>query len=264
MSSLGTELIQNCNNNNMFANSFNENSLDTSINVSTHDKFKNKRQNKGSTNIESKYEEYKNKEITIDSRYKTELCKNFICYNKCKYGYRCRFAHGLKDLVLKEKKVKSQAECMSFKEVGLCKYGDNCDLTHSEICLNYDEIFLEKNDLLLSHESLYSLENKLINQNYCSNNTTYCDSHYNSSPSSNSNSNYNSDNLSVKNETKTNIELKDSQYCLYNYYSKYLKNLINKFLNYNKNEDNNSRLPIFQNITNNYNNEIKNSNYKNN
>ena len=31
--------------------------------------------------------------------YKTELCRNWLIYKKCKYGDRCQFAHGEDDLI---------------------------------------------------------------------------------------------------------------------------------------------------------------------
>ena len=33
-----------------------------------------------------------------ESKYKTELCKNWVDIGVCKYGKRCRFAHGYDEL----------------------------------------------------------------------------------------------------------------------------------------------------------------------
>ncbi len=37
----------------------------------------------------------------IDPKYKTELCKSFIAKGMCRYKYKCRFAHGINDLMKK-------------------------------------------------------------------------------------------------------------------------------------------------------------------
>ena len=45
------------------------------------------------------FEEEKRK----DPKYKTELCKSFMEENFCKYGNKCRYAHGENELVIKTK-----------------------------------------------------------------------------------------------------------------------------------------------------------------
>ena len=35
------------------------------------------------------------------TKFKTELCKEFILYSFCKYGFKCKFAHGKSELMLK-------------------------------------------------------------------------------------------------------------------------------------------------------------------
>lgn len=64
------------------------------------------------------YQMYRYQQALLDPKYKTELCKSFISEGFCRYRYKCRFAHGLQDLISKNKprnnsenpdtKVKSQ------------------------------------------------------------------------------------------------------------------------------------------------------------
>jgi len=42
---------------------------------------------------------FRKKESERDPRYKTELCKTFINTGYCNYTYKCRFAHGIHDLM---------------------------------------------------------------------------------------------------------------------------------------------------------------------
>lgn len=75
---------------------------------------------------------YRNQQSFMDPKYKTELCKTFITEGFCKYNLRCRFAHGLMDLIPKKKQIKSSAECPSFSLVGFCQFGERCGMTHSD------------------------------------------------------------------------------------------------------------------------------------
>lgn len=56
--------------------------------------------------------------------YKTELCRSFVETGKCKYGKKCRFAHGVEELrpVLRHPKYKTQI-CACFYNTGFCPYG---------------------------------------------------------------------------------------------------------------------------------------------
>ena len=47
------------------------------------------------------YYEYKTVQSQIDPKYKKELCNNFITTGNCKYNLKCRFAHGINDIVKK-------------------------------------------------------------------------------------------------------------------------------------------------------------------
>eukprot|EP00020_Sapocribrum_chincoteaguense_P003887 CAMPEP_0170749628 /NCGR_PEP_ID=MMETSP0437-20130122/10495_1 /TAXON_ID=0 /ORGANISM="Sexangularia sp." /LENGTH=304 /DNA_ID=CAMNT_0011088561 /DNA_START=175 /DNA_END=1089 /DNA_ORIENTATION=- len=64
---------------------------------------------------------------------KTELCRAFMEGAYCKYGNRCKFAHGHEELrpVLRHSKYKS-VKCRSFHETGACAYGQRCRFIHNE------------------------------------------------------------------------------------------------------------------------------------
>jgi len=65
------------------------------------------------------------------SRYKTELCRQFIENGECKYGDKCQFAHGLQDLkdVNRHPKYKTDY-CKTFHSKGFCPYGPRCHFIH--------------------------------------------------------------------------------------------------------------------------------------
>lgn len=74
---------------------------------------------------------------TIDNKYKTELCNNFMATGYCKYESRCRFAHGKHELVIKKVTgFYKQRNCESFFTKGTCPYGSRCTFRHDERTLD--------------------------------------------------------------------------------------------------------------------------------
>jgi len=72
-------------------------------------------------------EEYKRK-------YKTEMCKNWELRGTCKFGDKCCFAHGRKELkakVLTHVKYKTKP-CKQYHQTGNCPYGQRCQYLHKE------------------------------------------------------------------------------------------------------------------------------------
>jgi len=72
-------------------------------------------------------EEYKRK-------YKTEMCKNWELRGNCKFGDKCCFAHGRKELkakVLTHIKYKTKP-CKQYHQTGYCPYGQRCQYLHKE------------------------------------------------------------------------------------------------------------------------------------
>jgi len=66
--------------------------------------------------------------------YKSELCKSFMETGHCKYGGKCQYAHGEKELrfVKKSKNYKTQM-CKAFWTTGYCKYGTRCCFLHNDL-----------------------------------------------------------------------------------------------------------------------------------
>ncbi|XP_028818029.1 mRNA decay activator protein ZFP36 [Denticeps clupeoides] len=67
------------------------------------------------------------------NRYKTELCRSFQESGSCKYGGKCQFAHGEKELrgLHRHPKYKTEA-CRTFYNFGYCPYGTRCHFIHEE------------------------------------------------------------------------------------------------------------------------------------
>lgn len=65
-------------------------------------------------------------------KYKTEICKNFEIYKRCKFGDKCCFAHGLEEL--RERTHLNDSYklkvCKNYHEIGYCKYGQRCQYVH--------------------------------------------------------------------------------------------------------------------------------------
>src|SRR4051812_46740330 len=68
---------------------------------------------------------------TSDDLFKTELCRSYESTGACKYGAKCRFAHGQAELrpVARHPKYKTQ-HCKTFREQGHCPYGARCKFIH--------------------------------------------------------------------------------------------------------------------------------------
>lgn len=77
----------------------------------------------------------KKKTVTDDTKYKTEMCKNWIELGKCNYGKKCKFAHGKHELVEKHvpnrNRYKSK-KCNSFFTTMFCPYGVRCMFAHEQ------------------------------------------------------------------------------------------------------------------------------------
>ena len=81
------------------------------------------------------YLDYDGKVIrTIPEKHKTELCKNFSERGHCRYGDKCRFAHGYQELksVRNSNDHYRQRKCKGFWENNHCKYGRRCQFSHHQ------------------------------------------------------------------------------------------------------------------------------------
>jgi hypothetical protein len=70
-------------------------------------------------------------------KHKTELCKNFSELGRCPYNKRCRFAHGVHELVqLPSAQSFRKRRCNGFWKNGYCSYGKRCQFGHE--CVEWD------------------------------------------------------------------------------------------------------------------------------
>lgn len=65
-----------------------------------------------------------------ENRYKTELCRSFRETGVCRYGNKCRFAHGIGELRPRIQPILYKTEkCQNHPN---CKYGPRCRFIHDE------------------------------------------------------------------------------------------------------------------------------------
>lgn len=69
-----------------------------------------------------------------DSKFKTEMCKNWEKQGSCPYNNKCRFAHGKNELMIKEinASIHKVKDCYTFFKYGYCLYGRRCCYRHDE------------------------------------------------------------------------------------------------------------------------------------
>ena len=68
------------------------------------------------------------------SRYKIELCFQFMETGYCQFGDRCLYAHGkfeLRPCTYRHQKFKTQL-CKAFHEDGFCSFGNRCSFIHTQ------------------------------------------------------------------------------------------------------------------------------------
>jgi hypothetical protein len=69
------------------------------------------------------------------TKYKTEMCKNWIENNFCRYGNKCQFAHGGVEMIQKNDQANTKyksKKCQSFFSNGFCLYGNRCLFRHED------------------------------------------------------------------------------------------------------------------------------------
>lgn len=98
-----------------------------------HQQETSKSQNNESRKLERSASEPDRRSIQSNSsRYKTELCRPFEENGTCKYGDKCQFAHGMKELRSMARHPKYKTElCRTFHSTGLCPYGPRCHFIHN-------------------------------------------------------------------------------------------------------------------------------------
>jgi len=65
-------------------------------------------------------------------KFRTEMCKNYELYGKCKFGDECSFAHSREQLMIKtDVSVLYKTKlCKKFSTTGYCPYGVRCQFIH--------------------------------------------------------------------------------------------------------------------------------------
>ena len=79
------------------------------------------------------YNEKRNRDELNNYRmkWKTEMCKYWEMYGKCKYGNNCAFAHGESELNKRKLSFNYKTKpCKQFFELGYCSYGIRCQFSH--------------------------------------------------------------------------------------------------------------------------------------
>ncbi|KAJ1674638.1 hypothetical protein EV182_002865 [Spiromyces aspiralis] len=67
-----------------------------------------------------------------ETLYKTELCSSWTRNGQCRYGNKCRFAHGKCELRERPRHHRYRTKlCRNFTAKGYCPYGDRCDFIHA-------------------------------------------------------------------------------------------------------------------------------------
>ena len=65
------------------------------------------------------------------SKFKTELCKNWIEAGFCRYRDTCKFAHGKEEMVFSKHSSQSKNKnCKTYFKTGQCPYGPRCIFDH--------------------------------------------------------------------------------------------------------------------------------------
>ena len=87
------------------------------------------------------YSQHSSNSKTDKTKYKTEMCKNWIEVGLCRYGNKCQFAHGDLELMGKATPINAKYKsktCTTFQERLFCPYGKRCLFRHEDRTL--DEI----------------------------------------------------------------------------------------------------------------------------
>ena len=67
------------------------------------------------------------------SLYKTELCRSYEEVGYCRYGDKCQFAHGEKELRIINRHPRYKTEiCKTYHTIGTCPYGKRCKFIHMD------------------------------------------------------------------------------------------------------------------------------------
>jgi len=90
--------------------------------------------------------------LSGNSRFKTEICRNFKEKGQCLYGELCQFAHGSEEMrnVGQHNKYKTK-RCQKYWIAGYCAYGPRCNFLHNE-----ERDLVQQKPQILSTQNLVS------------------------------------------------------------------------------------------------------------
>ncbi|KAI9300005.1 hypothetical protein BJ944DRAFT_235200, partial [Cunninghamella echinulata] len=79
--------------------------------------------------------------------YKTEYCRNWAELGTCRYGTKCRYAHGEMELrmIPRHNRYKTQV-CRAYHLDGTCSYGNRCTYIHDDVDFPTDVMNQQKNN----------------------------------------------------------------------------------------------------------------------
>ena len=94
-----------------------------------------------------------NGNTSSSGRYKTELCRPFEESGQCKYGEKCQFAHGAKELRRLPRHPKYKTElCRTYHTIGFCPYGPRCHFIHNEDERRMNNIVNKNQQQIATHQ----------------------------------------------------------------------------------------------------------------
>ena len=68
-----------------------------------------------------------------DTTKKTEMCNNFLEFGTCRYGQKCRYAHGQQELKQTFRGYGwKRVKCRNYHGIGICMFGVRCNFIHDE------------------------------------------------------------------------------------------------------------------------------------
>ncbi|KAI8340828.1 hypothetical protein BC941DRAFT_467996 [Chlamydoabsidia padenii] len=72
--------------------------------------------------------------------YKTEYCRNWTELGECRYGKKCRYAHGITELrkISRHNRYKTKI-CRAYHVEGTCHYGNRCTFIH-DVTSNFGDL----------------------------------------------------------------------------------------------------------------------------
>ena len=104
-------------------------------NISRDNEFNFSEENSNENEVFSILNNKRQKTIIDETKFKTEMCKNWQTKGFCNYEAKCKFAHGPHELNKKDfvnKNLYKSKPCNSFHSKHFCPYGLRCLFIHQD------------------------------------------------------------------------------------------------------------------------------------